>query len=268
MAWIYFQASVESESLSSHGSEQSPIVSVIDTLKASYCPVCDHVKLIQLRSGTMSQLSEEICCQGSTSSSEDSLVRISALQAVERAWMESEVVFSSRSPDLSESVNLDLFSWKTSLPSEPVEEKEWLKNWPRSGMTVDGQLFRPPQLEPHTKETGGFYWPTPSASSYGSNKGGASGRAGKDRPSLETMARKNLWPTPRASDQNGPAWRTNQAKGDNLPKAVQRQSSTGQLSPMWVEWLMGYKIGWTELDALATQWFHSKSERRSKSSQG
>ncbi len=41
--------------------------------------------------------------------------------------------------------------------------------------------------------------PTPSASSYGTNRGGAAGRTGAERPSLETMARKALFPTPSAS---------------------------------------------------------------------
>jgi len=38
----------------------------------------------------------------------------------------------------------------------------------------------------------------------------------------------------------------------------------GQLNPQWVEWLMGYRIGHTELDALVIQWFHSKLPRRLK----
>jgi hypothetical protein len=52
------------------------------------------------------------------------------------------------------------------------------------------------------------------------------------------------------------------------PESAQKQEMSGQLSPMFCEWLMGYRTGWTELDALGTQWFHCKSERRSKSSQG
>lgn len=273
MAWIYFQESVESESLSSLGSEPSPIVSVTDTLKASFCPGCDQVKLIPLQSGTMSQHSEPICSHESTSSSEDSLVRISALQDVERAWMESAVAFSSRSSDSSESVNLDLFSSKMSLPSEPVEGKEWLKSWPRSGMTVDGLLFQPPQLEPTTSVNDGSYLPTPTASDYGTGGNGVRKMKQKKVISLNTMARKNLWPTPRASEYKdcGPVGSKSQIhmeKRDYLcAKAKDQSNPTGQLSPMWVEWLMGYEIGHTELDALATQWFHSKSERRSKSLQ-
>jgi hypothetical protein len=41
-----------------------------------------------------------------------------------------------------------------------------------------------------------FLLPTPSASSYETSQGGGMGRAGPVRPSLETMARHNLWPTP------------------------------------------------------------------------
>jgi hypothetical protein len=32
----------------------------------------------------------------------------------------------------------------------------------------------------------------------------------------------------------------------------------GQLNPPWVEWLMGWPIGWTELKGLGTAKFRSK----------
>ena len=264
MAWIYFQELAELESPSHLGLEPSHIASVTDTLKVSYCLGCDQAKLIPPQSGTMLQPSEPICCQGSTSSSEDSPVRISALRDLERAWLESEAVFSSRSSDFPENATPDLFSLKMSLPSEPVAGKEWLKNWPRSGMTVDGRLFQPQQLEPLTSAKGGSYWPTPTASSYGTNKGGASGRVGKERPSLDTMARRNLWPTPWASEYKdcGPVGSKSQVHMDKrdylCAKAKDPSNPTGQLNPLWVEWLMGYRIGWTELDALVIQWFRSK----------
>jgi hypothetical protein len=169
------------------------------------------------------------------------------------------------------SANLDLFSSKMSLPSELVEGKEWSKNWPRSGMTVDGRLFQPPQLEPRTNEKGGSYLPTPTATQYGRNK---SREGNKERPSLDTMARKNLWPTPRASEYKdcGPVGSKSQVhmeKRDYLcAKAKDQSNPTGQLSPMWVEWLMGYRIGHTELSASVIQWFRSKSGKRSKNSRG
>jgi len=123
-------------------------------------------------------------------------------------------------------------------------------------------------------------FPTPSASSYGTNKGGGAGRVGPARPGLETMARKNLWPTPVADDAVERAkgkwnsrgepklsaavkfWPTPTARdwksgahgtqGNSRPLSEQ---VGGSLSPMWLEWLMGYAIGWTELEDWATAWF-------------
>lgn len=42
--------------------------------------------------------------------------------------------------------------------------------------------------------------PTPTAASYGTNRGGGAGRSGKVRPSLVTMANQGMWPTPQAHD--------------------------------------------------------------------
>ena len=56
---------------------------------------------------------------------------------------------------------------------------------------------------PLTKGTDFLLLPTPTASPSGSNKGGAATRVGKERPSLETMAKRGTLPTPRASDANG-----------------------------------------------------------------
>jgi len=67
----------------------------------------------------------------------------------------------------------------------------------------------PPQSNANTKRWGGVnslgqmaktgMFPTPAASTYGSNQGGARGRVGPVRHSLEGMARKNLWPTPKVA---------------------------------------------------------------------
>jgi hypothetical protein len=154
-------------------------------------------------------------------------------------------------------------------------------------MIVDGLVYLPQALEPLTKENDGSYLPTPTAQTYGTQK--AEGSA-VYRPSLETMARKNLWPTPRANDaekrgnfdehnpRNGlPAavkkWPTPRASeaGREPSKVVNRGNKTtlcekigGQLNPMWVEWLMGLPLGWTELKPWAMESFLSKSKRRLK----
>lgn len=61
--------------------------------------------------------------------------------------------------------------------------------------------------------------PTPTAKLYGYNKGGAAGREGKPRPSLETLI--------------------------------------GGVSITLREWMMGWPIGWTALESLGTDRFRS-----------
>jgi hypothetical protein len=117
--------------------------------------------------------------------------------------------------------------------------------------------------------------PTPTASSYGSCRGGGSGRVGKWRASLSAMAKHNKWPTPRATDGEknvrSKAGALKEVKrkgisGVDLHAAVLVRSETdgGQLNPEWVEWLMGYPIGWTALEPSATP----SSRKSRKSSRG
>jgi hypothetical protein len=129
--------------------------------------------------------------------------------------------------------------------------------WPRSGTTRSGTAYPRRSSVPRTFGTGSSSLPTPSASSYGTNQGGGMGRVGPVRPSLETMARKNLWPTPTTNDHKGAGYQ----KGDGdkrfltLPGAAREShgkphdsASSGQLNPTWVEWLMGFPAGWTDCE--------------------
>lgn len=57
------------------------------------------------------------------------------------------------------------------------------------------------------------------------------------------------WPTPRASDANGPG--EHGTGGPDLRTAVHRANqpapglrTPGRLNPRWVEWLMGFPVGW------------------------
>lgn len=263
MAWIYLAESAASDSLSSPGLRLSLTVSETDTLKVCSCREWLLVNSIERQSGTTLHRSGHPCCQVSTSSSEASPARTSALRVAEQAWLASAVDYSSRSCALPKNLVPYSSSLRMSLQSGQEDLDVWSTNLPAWGMIVDGQLSLPQALEPHTSESDGSYLPTPAASSYGTNKGGGAGRVGMARPSLETMARRNLWPTPRASDgaKGGPNQRG--SKGQQVNLSAQ---AGGSLNPQWVEWLMGYQIEWTELSASATAWFRSKRVSRSKNS--
>jgi hypothetical protein len=81
-----------------------------------------------------------------------------------------------------------------------------------------------------------------------------------------------MWPTPCASEglDCGTNWASLAAvdKGGRIARRIAtnggpetQQTTHAQLNPAWVEWLMGWPIGWTDLGALGTdkfrQWLHS-----------
>lgn len=66
------------------------------------------------------------------------------------------------------------------------------------------------------------------------------------------MARRNLWPTPTVhGNYNRKGASPN--SGDGLATAVRQASPPedgGPLNPVWVEWLMGWPMGWTAIEPL------------------
>src|SRR6266536_4409376 len=91
--------------------------------------------------------------------------------------------------------------WRTWQQSLVEGWDEFSETWPRSGTTRSGIAYRLPASVPLTSVTDGSRLPTPSASSYGTNQSPSPGAA--VRPSLETMARNGLWPTPTTKDSIG-----------------------------------------------------------------
>lgn len=99
--------------------------------------------------------------------------------------------------------------------------------------------------ELHTFDGASSLLPTPTASNYGSNRGGAAGRTGKVRHSLQSMARMGLLPTPTAN-QLTPSMAKHPGCR-NLQKMA--GGSGGRLSPQFVEAMMMFPIGHTDLNA-------------------
>lgn len=258
MAWTFLAASEASHLGSADGSGLDTIVSSTDTHKAFSYPECPVENCPSHLYGTMCEhlRANTLSCP-STLSMVGSHARILALQELELAWEASEVDFSTTSQGLSAKQTRDSFFSKTSQQLELVASTMSLKHLPNSGMIVAGRLYQPPQLAPVTREKDGSCLLTPTAQNYGSDQGGAAGRVGKIRLSLESMARRGVLPTPTARDWKGPCGANRQSP--DLPLTV-----GGHLNPQFVEEIMGYSIGWTELSAWATQWFRSKSKSRLK----
>ena len=125
-------------------------------------------------------------------------------------------------------------------------------------------------------------WPTPKASPSGPDFARAKrpGSGGDDLPTA--VAREELWPTPNAADGKGGrispdetilrGRRPSGAKAQRTLREAVRKADldgdspprrAGALNPTWVEWLMGFPLGWTALPPSATP-----SSRKSRSGSG
>jgi hypothetical protein len=101
----------------------------------------------------------------------------------------------------------------------------------------------------------GQMWPTPQARDFRSGDNPSGPRATRKRKqgwsqNLNDVVK--LWPTPRTAGMCGGTGNWNQLKDkcESLDEARKMGAGNGgQLNPMWVEWLMGYPLGWTDLNA-------------------
>ncbi len=287
--------------------------------------------------------SKQMDLLGSTSLPEAFPARTSRQLDFEPVYRERDLDSGPNCADLLARYDLALRFWKTSqlslLATADDGLDEFLETWPRSGIAVSGIAYRLPNLARTTTEIASGLLPTPTAQDYGSNQSPTKGAA--VRPSLQSMARKELWPTPLANEggpdyakiergnrRNGKGlkltttvnlkrkemfptplanegkhaaptdWEMNTDHGatkdslrvqvnkrvlptptardskggyntksltrkdgksrtlDGLPNAVLdgkgTETVTGALNPNWVEWLMGFPVGHTDLGSSET----------------
>ena len=100
-------------------------------------------------------------------------------------------------------------------------------------------------------------WPTPTAS-LGTKGGRITPRKGREGGTLIEAVAARSFATPTASP-----WRSGKASAETHEKNSRPLSEQvgGSLNPTWVEWLMAYPLGWTDLGASGTA-----SSRSSRSS--
>lgn len=148
--------------------------------------------------------------------------------------------------------------WRTSqlslLPSVGVTSPDYSVKWPRWGIMRDGVCWELSTLAPHISAIAGGpclperMWPTPTVCGLYNRPA----RGKKCGTGLATAVRKRtmrLIPTPTAHDARDLGC---------SPSHARRHSTTlpewagGALSPMWTAWLMGWPIGHSSCEPLAT----------------
>ena len=121
---------------------------------------------------------------------------------------------------------------------------------PKSGMMRNGRLYpQPIWVRPISAKESGL-WRTPDTCAGGTMSEEMSNYVADNklkRPSgqhhslrLQDQVRNpKLWPTPNTRDTR---------RGCNQRQLATEIAPTGKLNPMWVEWLMGFPSGWTDLE--------------------
>ena len=157
--------------------------------------------------------------------------------------------------------------WKTAQRSLLGDLEEFSQTWPRWGLMRNGECWEPPTLALHTRESASGSWPTPTVcGNY--NRKGASPTSGDG---LATAVKQRTYQTATATAHK--VWSPNHNRADTndrLDYTIEREAfSPGQqtppmrLNPNWVEWLMGWPIGHTELKPLATDKFREWQQQHS-----
>jgi len=142
------------------------------------------------------------------------------------------------------------------LPQRSAESTEKMMQGARKGRSRPSNLRE--QVNPDTMQM----WATPRTTdgTAGPRKLNEKGRRiSQANPNLDYGANLSdqvkMWPTPTTRDHKGGYQggriRNGKVSMDTLDLAVQhtdnQQKTGGQLNPQWVEWLMGYPEGWTDL---------------------
>jgi len=160
----------------------------------------------------------------------------------------------------------DLYLWKTAQCSFIEESGECLETFPVSGMTRGGLLWERMTLERRTKGIERGLWRTPDTGggTSGILKQGQNHRKNGQPIQIRLVDQVNnsrLWPTPvqrMYKDSGSPS----EYARNEIPLAAQ---VGGPLNPDWVEWLMGWPPGWTDLKPLEMDKSHYVQQQHGES---
>ena len=262
MSWLFSQALVEeySEVTSSDGEQSAPLNGNLTQL--AYLPPGRMTAFSRLsRFGmTFKPLTESLGQDVLMSYLEDFPVRTFPLLDEALALKEPDRGCGHIWQELLARYDPVTSSWKTPQCSLLGDYTEFSETWPRWGLMRDGVSYQRQTLVRPTSETEfGLslnipppprIWPTPTA--HMSKETNAPSEHNRNTPTLTAQVN---WPTPRSCSAMAATLTDQGDRFPNLETVMAHSDPTtvgGKLNPMWVEWLMGWPLGWTDLKPLAT----------------
>ena len=179
--------------------------------------------------------------------------------------------------------NQDTCSWKTHQCSLLGDLDEFLETWPQWGLMRDGECWEQQTLEQTIRgtESGslGNKWATPTTmdklppkSEKALMREATKSRPNRSKPSnlRDQVSNMGKWPTPVTRDYKDTGTKESMTralnKRDSPGLALLVGAETGgKLNPTWVEWLMGWSLGWTDLKPLVTDKCHCVQQQHGES---
>jgi len=266
MSWLFSQALVEEFSQANSLDGEQFVPSSGSSTQQAYCApdkMTDFSRLSRFGM-TYKPLTDNLGAAVLTWYLGDSPAKTSAPQEKELASTESEAGCGEKWHASFTKYDPGMRLWKTHQCSLLGDLELYSETWPQWGLMRGGECWEQQTLEQTIRGTGYGLSPNGVDSFHTPNTNGLDGGSNSRRALRKKM---DTWPTPCATDYKG-SGQTGQLR-DRLDYAAERgatKSKTynleearlmgagngGQLNPTWVEWLMGWPLGWTDLKPLAT----------------
>jgi hypothetical protein len=252
MSWLFSQALVEVflEDTSLDGEQSAPLSG--NNIQQAYCAPDKMTDFSRLsRYGmTFKPLTESRGEELLTLYREVFHAKTSAQQEKEQGSTESEAECGEKWHASFARYDPDTSLWRTAQCSLLGDSEKFLETWPQWGLMRNGECWEQRTLEQTIRGTeSGFLeqtWPTPRCQMTRPVKIRLDIEKGHKGNLEEVVALREKFTTPTAHN----------SKETNAPSEMNRNTPTlaaqagGKLNPTWVEWLMGWPLGWTDLKPL------------------
>jgi len=267
MSWLFSQALVE-EYLGANSLDGEPSVPLSgNRTQQAYCAPDKMTAFSRLsRYGmTYKPLTENRGEELLTLYLEDFHAKTSAPQEKAQELMESEVVCGEKWRASFTKYDPSMRLWKTHQCLLLGGLEPFSETFPQWGLMRDGECWEQQTLERHIRGTESGLsqetWPTPRCQMtrpVSIRKDQPNGHKGNLE---ELVAVREKFPTPTAHNSKEAAYPAEYTR--KTPSLASHAG--GKLNPVWVEWLMGWLLGWTDLKPLEMDKSHSAPQQLGKS---
>jgi len=267
MSWLFSQALVE-EYLGANSLDGEPSAPLSgNRTQQAYCAPDKMTAFSRLsRYGmTYKPLTENRGEELLTLYLEDFHAKTSVPQEKVRELMESEVVCGEKWRASFTKYDPSMRLWKTHQCLLLGGLEPFSETFPQWGLMRDGECWEQQTLERHIRGTESGLsqetWPTPRCQMtrpVSIRKDQPNGHKGNLE---ELVAVREKFPTPTAHNSKEAAYPAEYTR--KTPSLASHAG--GKLNPVWVEWLMGWLLGWTDLKPLEMDKSHSAPQQLGKS---